>query len=545
MVDGDRGPRLSARLLARLQNTRSVLADAHARIQKANGESVDVGAAGIWLLDNYHVLQEHMLEVRANLPRGYYRELPELASGPLAGYPRVYDIAIALISHTEARVDLENTEWFIEAFQGVHRLSVGELWAVPAMLRLGLIESVRRMALRVVRRLDEIEEADKWAVRMYGAGQAGGEALRSELGRFQENKPRPSHTFVSRFFREVRQIAGTIAPLGWLEQWATREGVNPEAAVVASTQQLAITQLIMANSITSLHALGGRDWRELVERQSAMERVLRRDPAGVHARMTFATRDRYRHVVERLAKRTGFDELMVAEWAVRLAENARLAGEPAQTHHVGYYLEDAGRAQLEQRVGYSTSLSEGVYRIIRLHPTRVFISSVVAATVGALGALVALAGDAAGAQWLLIVAFAFISANDIAVGLVNQLVTAFLPTQILPRIDFERSGISADFRTAVVVPTLFDNVEDVQDTLTHLEAQYLANRDAQLQFAVLADFTDGESEHQDDDLAIVEAARNGIRDLERAPFSDGRRVSPAASGTPVECRREHLDGVGA
>lgn len=508
-VDVSRSPRLSARLLARLQNTRGVLADAHARILRANADGVDVGAAGIWLLDNYHVVQEHIQEVRATLPRGYYRELPELASGAMAGYPRVYDVAIALISHTEARVDLENTELFVEAFQSVRRLSVGELWAMPAMLRLGLIESVRRMALRVAERLDEVEQADIWAERMQGAGRVGEQELTSEFDRLHETRPRPSATFISRFLREVRDAASLIPLL----EWTRSEGVNADDAVVASTQQLAITQLIMANSITSLRALGGRDWREFVERQSAMERVLRRDPAGVHAQMTFETRDRYRHVVERIAKGTGQDEVIVAEWAIRLAESAVQTGDALPRQHVGYYLEDAGLSQLEQRVGYAPSVFERFYRFMRRHPTRVFIAGVAIATTGALLALLALAGDAVGSAWPLVVAFAFIPANDIAVSFVNQLVTAFLPTQMLPRIDFEHTGIAKDFRTVVVVPTLFDSVEDVRETLAHLEVQYLANRDAELQFAVLSDFTDAATETLEEDEAIITQALAGVRDL--------------------------------
>ncbi|MEO7361207.1 MAG: cyclic beta 1-2 glucan synthetase, partial [Gemmatimonadaceae bacterium] len=448
---------------------------AHARLAAANAEVVDVGPAGIWLLDNYHVVQEHILEVRATLPRGYYRELPELAEGPLAGYPRVYEIVIALISHTEARVDLENTELFVDAFQSVTPLSVGELWALPAMLRLGLIESVRRMTLRTVQRLDEIAEADRWAERMHGAGQAGGDQLHTELGAFQKTKRRLSPTFISRFLRQVRDAAGAFPPLDWFEEWTRSEGVNPEEAVVASTQQLAITQLIMANSIMSLRAIGGRDWRELVERQSAMERVLRRDPMGVHEHMTFATRDRYRHVIERIAKRTGCDEVRVAEWAIELAEAAH-DEQPNDEHagHVGYYLVDEGLSKLEKKASYDATIIEHLYRYMRCHPTRVFVGSVAIATVGTLLALLAMSGSEANSAWLLVIVLAFIPANDIAVSFVNQLVTAFLPTQILPRMDFERTGIRADCRTAVVVPTLFDSPEDVSDTLAHLEVQFLA-----------------------------------------------------------------------
>lgn len=513
ILDETHGPRLSARLLGRLQSTNRVLERAHARLVDANNNSVDVGPAGVWLLDNYHVVQEHILEVRATLPRGYYRELPQLIQGPLAGYPRVYDIAIALISHTEARVDLENTELFVDAFQSVTKLSVGELWAMPAMLRLGLIESVRRMALRTVRRLDELEEADRWAKRMHGAGQAGGEQLHTELGAFQTNRTL-SPTFISRFLRQVRDAAGAFPPLEWFEQWTRSEGVNPEEALVASTQQLAITQLIMANSITSLRAIGGRDWRELVERQSAMERVLRKDPSGVHARMTFATRDRYRHVIERIAKRIGHDEVQIAKWAIELATTARNE-RPTDDHagHVGYYLVEAGISKLEKKADYDASIVERLYRYMRCHPTRFFVGSVSVTTVGALLALLALAGSEADSVWFLVIALAFIPANDIAVSFVNQIVTAFLPTQILPRMDFERSGIGETCRTAVVVPTLFDSPEDVRETLAHLEVQYLANRDPQLQFAVLSDFTDSPTEHAEGDEAILAAALKGVEEL--------------------------------
>ena len=181
-----RAPLRSARLLARLADTRRILADAYTRLLAASADEIDAGPAAEWLLDNYHVVQEHLHEVRASLPGDFYRELPELSTGPLTGYPRVYEMAISLISHTEARVDLENVDLYVEAFQSVAPLAVGELWAMPAMLRLGLIESVRRLTLRTVHRLDEIELAvvaayqPYWAVRAHLLKKLGHEAEASE-----------------------------------------------------------------------------------------------------------------------------------------------------------------------------------------------------------------------------------------------------------------------------------------------------------------------------------------------------------------------------
>ncbi|HVD04723.1 MAG TPA: hypothetical protein VNB89_01845, partial [Gemmatimonadaceae bacterium] len=291
-------------LLARLNETRAILDAANTRLAKAADADVDVGPAGEWLLDNYHVVEEHIREVHESLPRGYYRELPELATGTLAGYPRVYEIAITLIAHTEGRIDLDNVHLFVGAFQEVATLSVGELWSIPAMLRLGLIESVRRMSLRTVIRLDEVEEADRWAARMIAANAQGHAALGIVLNQFVAMTPRLTATFVSRFLHQLRLSQDTFAPLIWMEQWIAEEGLSAEEAVARSTERLALTQVMTANSITSLRAIARFDWRTFVERQSVMEQVLRDDPHGYYSRMTFATRDHYRHVVERIAKRT-------------------------------------------------------------------------------------------------------------------------------------------------------------------------------------------------------------------------------------------------
>src|SRR5688572_18463214 len=172
-LDRRRRPRRRTPLLDRLDGTRRILETAHDRLAAAADKGEDVGPAGEWLLDNYHVVQDHIGEVRESLPRGYYRELPVLSAGPLAGYPRVYELAITLISHSEGRIDLHNVSGFVGAFQQVSTLTIGELWAVPAMLRLGLMENVRRMTLRTVQRLEESEAADRTAARFARAGEEG------------------------------------------------------------------------------------------------------------------------------------------------------------------------------------------------------------------------------------------------------------------------------------------------------------------------------------------------------------------------------------
>ncbi|MCE3270711.1 MAG: hypothetical protein K0S57_1108 [Ramlibacter sp.] len=513
-----------APLLTRLAQSRRILEESHARLAAGAARGVDVGPAGEWLLDNFHVVREHIREIHESLPRGYYRELPELTGGPLAGYPRIYELTITLISHTEGRVDRQNLDGFMAAYQSVKHLSIGELWSVSAMLRLALIESVRRMTLRTVQRMDHIEEADAWAARIAAAADQGESALGIALDGFVRSHPLLTAAFVSRLLHQLRLIAGSYPLLAQIEQWISDRSLAPEDAIARATQHLALTQVIMAHSITSLRTIAHLDWASFVDGQSAMEPVLREDPTGCYARMTFGTRDRYRHVVERIARRTGLGEEAVARTAVDLARSAPAGGAaPSLQAHVGYYLVDEGLPRLEAATGYRKPPGEALHRWLLRHPNLVFGGGIAAATTAALAALSFLAGPAAQAAAPLVFLLALIPAADLAISAVNQVITAWLPPRTLPKLDLRgKAGVPAEFRTAVVVPTLFDSVEAVQEALANLEVQFLANRGANLHFAVLSDFTDAATETVEGDDAIVAAGVEGVRALNAryAPGTD-------------------------
>ena len=514
----DLRPLRSAPLLVRLDSTRRILRRAQARLVGASAAGVDCGPASEWLLDNFHVVQEHLDEVRDSLPAGYYRELPELISGPLAGYPRVYEIAISMISHSEARIDLATVDVYTEAFQSVKPLNIGELWAMPAMLRLGLIESVRRMTLRTVQRLDEIDAAVAWADRIISAERDGRPDLRAALREFSTAELSLTPHFVSRFLQTIRQADGASAPLEWLEHWLREVGVSPENALARSTERLALTQIMMANSISSLRDIGRRDWRRFVEHQSAMEAVLRQDPSGDYRLMTFATRDAYRHAVERIAKQTGQSEVSVASRAVDLARAYALRTLPptspeTRRRHVGYFLVDDGLPILEAATGYRPRWRERFVRLSRSRPNVVFVGGLVLCTWMATLAVMLIAGhERRGVGWWPLL-FAFLPALDLAITALNHLVTTWLPPRVLAKMDLHEHGVSAECRTAVVIPTLFGDVDDVRNALDNLEVQFLANREPNLHFAVLSDFTDAATAECPGDAAIVESALAGIRAL--------------------------------
>ena len=502
-------------LLERLDDTRQVLAEIHERLSRATENKSDIiSPAGEWLLDNHYIVQEHIREIRTNLPGGYYQELPKLANGTLANYPRVYEVAIELIAHTEGHITLDNITLFVREYQKIAPLKMGELWAVPTMLRLGLVENIRRMSLRVAARLDEVERADECAAKIMSANEESPAALSAALDAFIDDHPPFSPNFVARFLHQIRGYQVNFTPLVWLEQWIAEDGPSAEVAVTRSNRMIALTQITVSNCITSLRAIARLDWKEFVESQSATENILRKDLSGHYSQMLFGTRDHYRHVVEHIAKRTKKPEEEVATIALGLTVQGHGRGDEPRSH-VGFYLIGEGRSELEAATGYKPPPKERVYRWTQRHPNALFFGGIAAATVLLMLLVFRIIPDVTSSQRIAVFLLALIPVNEIAIGIVNQLVTLLMPPHILPKMDFREEGIHDEFRTAVVVPTLFSSVRAVNEALTHIEVQYLANRDSNLYFAILSDYTDADEETKPADREIVDAAVAGIEELNR------------------------------
>lgn len=504
-------------LLARLADNASALASCCKSLTAASGNSPRATPAAEWLLDNYYLLEEQIRITRTHLPRGYSRQLPRLANGQSAGLPRVYDIALETISHGDGRVDSESLGRFVDSYQSVTPLMLGELWAIPIMLRLALIENLRRVAFRVMANWSERNLANDWADRLMETAEQDAKSVVLAVADMARSAPPMSAAFVAELARRLQgQNAALVLPLAWIEQLLGETGLNIERLVQLDAQQQAADQVSISNSISSLRLLSASNWREFVELMSRVEHELQEDPAKVYRRMDFATRDHYRHVLERLARHCPLSEQQVARQCIELAQAHYRADAPeAVAGHVGHYLIGAGRRTLEQQIGARVPLAERGRRLLTQAPLGFFLGPVM--LLSALFAwpfLDALYQEAApGHYWLALWAVpALLLASRLAIGLINGLVTLTVAPGILPRLDYSE-GIAPRARTLVAVPCLFGNAADVEELVEGLEVRFLANRDAQLYFALLSDFLDAPSETLDGDAALLALARQRIEAL--------------------------------
>ena len=449
--------------------------------------------AAEWLLDNFYLIEDQVLLAKRHLPSNYSRELPCLVESDSAGLPRVYDIVVELISHMDAQIDAESLAAFIAAYQTVESLKLGELWAIPIMLRLGLIENLHRITTRLIAARADRDYADAWADRLQEMAEINPSHLVVVVADMAKAGLPTTSAFVAEFAERLSRH-DTVMHLarGWLEQSLHERGLSIEQLVHQENQSQAADQISVSHSIASLRSLSVQDWQEFVETLSIVEDTLRFEPVDIYRRMDFKTRDRYRHTVEIIARRCELTEAQVALNSVQLAaEKARTLGPDHREAHVGYFLIDEGRPALERAVKARRPLRACLEACIQRFPLLFYVGGVSILTLLAAFGLLQLATllrISGGSLWFLALAFVF-CASQLAVEIMNGLATLLVKPRPLPRLNFSQ-GISSESRSIVVVPTLLSTIEGAQRLVETLELHYLANRDPRLHFALLTDFRD-------------------------------------------------------
>jgi len=508
--------RPSDRLLTRLAENEGVLIGTRNLLTETVKANRRIVPAGEWLLDNFYLIEEQIRMARRHLPKGYSRKLPRLLNSQSAGLPRVYDIALEIISHGDGRADLENLNSFVTAYQTVTILKLGELWAVPIMLRLALIENLRRVGVRIAADQMDRNLADYWADKIIEVAEKDPKSVILVIADMARSKPPLVNSFVAEFsWRLQGQRPELALPLTWIEQRLSESGLTIEQLVHAENQQQAADQVSLSNSIGSLRFMGAMEWREFVETMSAVERTLRSDPGGIYGRMDFATRDRYRHVVEKLARISRRSEKEVAHEAIRLARKAATrSSSQDQATHVGFYLIGKGLRQLEAMIKARRSPLESMRRLCRGAPLFSYLGLIILITAIFAGSLLAKAHAMGYPNWLIALAGLplLLAASHLAVALTNWAATLLATPRLLPRMDFSK-GIPLQSRTLAVIPTMITSEKNIEDLIEALEVRFLANRDEHLHFGLLTDFRDAPEETLSEDEPLLRLAQKGIQGL--------------------------------
>jgi cyclic beta-1,2-glucan synthetase len=500
-------------LAERLAENEATLHASYRAIAQTVAEGGAITPSAEWLLDNYHIVEQQVREIRQDLPPSYYRQLPKLATGPFAGYPRIFGIAWAYVAHTDSRFEPDSWRRFVRAYQRVQPLTIGELWAVAITLRIVLVENLRRASRRIVLSRQHRLEADALADRVLSADPQDGESIRQLLERYGSHEI-PLAFAVQLVHRLREQDAKVQHVLDWLQERLGAQGSNIDDVVHDEHQSQGGTNVTVRNIITSMRLISDVDWSQIFESVSLVDEALR--DGSDFAAMDFPTRNLYRNAIEELARGSRLSELEVARRAIAFTATAG-ATELAAERDPGYRLIAGGRRAFEKRIGFRAPLRHWPRRFNTALGLRglVLVSIAIAATLLSLPLALLYGTGIVTWHYALLCVLGALPALDAAIALIQPAITREVHPTTLPALAL-RGGIPAELRTMVVVPTLLTTLDAVEEQIERLEVHYLGSAEGELYFALLSDWTDAEAESVEGDRALLDAAVAGIARLNAA-----------------------------
>lgn len=513
------GRRINTRVLKvpKLDKDYQILIQAYQSTNEEVKSRRDIVPAAEWLMDNYYIIEEQYKEIQYNTDKDFYKDLPVLTRGKYSGYPRIYGIAAGMTEYLDGRIEEETIVLFIESFQEHFSLTSKELWALPTMLRICLLERIKNIAVYISESMILRRQADQWAARLMEslaesqADSSGRDEFRKAIMEHDAQMGIMKPAYAERLLSRLKEEGADSAPIiRWIDGKLAVFHTDAESIVHQEHQDQADKQASMKNAITSLRIINGLKWEEVFEKLSMLERILSQDPAAVYPLMDFASRDHYRHKVEKLAAKYDVDELDVAVKAVECCrENKDQTME--KFNHVGYYIVDQGREQLEKKLGKRKKTIYGAsWNAVW------YFGSIGFLTIG--GCLAFLTGiwltSGKPGIWSMFLAavISFLPIWSISIGLVHWLVTRICKPQYIPKLEL-KDGIPEEYRSMVVIPTLLTDEKRVMELVEQMEVFYLANQEENLHFALIGDYKDGPNEHEEKDESIINAGRRLIGEL--------------------------------
>jgi cyclic beta-1,2-glucan synthetase len=512
-------------LAARVRDNADVLLAAYRACGQAVQTRQTITPGAEWLLDNFHLIEQQLQQIRDDLPPGYYRQLPKLADGPFAGYPRVLGLAWAYVAHTDSLLNAPVLARYVRAYQTVEPLTIGELWAVAITLRIVLIENARRLSDEIVAAHAERDAADRLVdgllVTDEGRGPATAARSSPTLRLAQavaplEGAPLPE-ILAARIAKRLRGCDPAETPLcGWLDDRLAAQGMTRDAVILHAQQRQGASNVTMRNVVTSMRLISEMDWQDFFEEVSTVDAQLR--GASDFAALDFSTRNLYRTAIETLARGSAKPEAEVAGAALALAAG----GEAEANRDPGHWLIGPGRGALESRIGYGARLGSRARRLV----ARAGLSGYLAAIGLASLAILALALWLSGAQGWAALALGVVGlalALEAGSALVNLAVTRSVAPHRLPGMELAE-GVPPELRCLVAVPILLANAEEVAAAIAQLEVHHLSSTEGALHYALLSDGPDAATETAPQDAALIALARAEIARLNAAyPSAGGDR----------------------
>ena len=483
--------------------------------------------AGEWLLDNFYLIQANIRQVKLNLPMRFYRQLPTLSVQDGGRIPRTMAFAWLYSEHSHCEMTTERLTAMVNGYQRERALLIGELWAIPSILRFSLIEELRHLAIRLEGARSMRNLANQAADELAVADSATARSLILD----KNTAHLAGDAFASQLLYRLRDVPTTTEQaLIWIESGLEARNSDAEEVLVAEQNRLANENFQIANIVRSLRTIDDIDWTKWFTSVCLVDQRLREQ--SNFAELDFTSQNQYRTAIETLARQSQFTELEVTEAALGLstASESDLSGSTSggthcmpDGHDVGHFFVGARLEELERALCIKRPLLERLKRAYKALGTGCIAAPIIGLTLLVLISTVLILGAASVPLWqaFLLALLAALPASEAAVGMFNFAVT--LVNQPSRLIGFEfKQGVPEAEKTLVVVPCMISSRDEVDELLRNLEVHYLSNPKGMIYFALASDWPDSQVQVSPQDEEILTYAQAEVDELSARYAFDGK-----------------------
>lgn len=470
---------------------------------------IPIHPAGEWILDNYYVVEKTVKTIVKDLSPQKYAKFNGIASGPYTGFARIYVLACEIVACTDANINRINLYQLLEAYQRKKDLSMEEIWSISLFLNIALIENIRRIAEKIYTAQVQKIRVEEILSKTIEQGEENTVKLnhRTEYKKRLAKEDELKYSFIEYLSYRLRKYGKKAYPyLGALEEITNKLGTDVSSVIKKEHFEVAINKVSMGNSITSMKTIQRVNFLEIFEKLNSVEEILKQDPSEVYEKMDFSTKEWYRNVIKKQAKKSHVSEIYFAKKALELASRENIS--EVQTH-IGYYLIDDGLSELLSRIR-----GQQVTRLSKDKKVVLFLSTLFLVSLG-VSSLLGWTWYQKSHQIWLSIAFAVLCFPVVQQGiklLGQYLLSKVVKPRRIPKLDMQ-NGVPEEYATFIVIPTILDKPEKAKDFLQKLEVFYLANKSENVYFALLGDCTASTRAEEPVDSKIIQTGREMVERL--------------------------------
>ncbi|OFI07442.1 N,N'-diacetylchitobiose phosphorylase [Clostridium acetireducens DSM 10703] len=512
----------SKKLMKSLDESYKHILEDYYYLDEDSKNKIEIVPAGEWLLDNLYLIEKEYKDIKRSMPKKYYKDLPIVKKGIMKGYPRVYYIAVEIASHTNGKIDGEVIENFVNVYQKRSVLTTGELWALPIMLRIALIQNISAITSKIIFTQKEAKRADKIADKLIEA--SNNNSVDKTIKTLIDKNIKFTPQFIEKLLTILRDNAvEDINIYKWIDRELEIKEIDEENVINQEHKNQSIFQISIGNYINSIRNIQALNWKNNFEKLSYVEKILSKDPAKVYNKMDFESRDYYRHKLEKLSKQINIPETFIAKKAIECAEEAEVKDNKSYVKHVGYYIIDKGIECLKEKIGIKENLLNKVLKNISKNRANYYVASIVIATLlfilGMIFYSVRLDSNFKLYNYVILAIVIFIPCSEIIISIFHWSINSLTEPTFISKVEYFKE-IPEEYSSMVVISTLINNEDSVRKLVKDLEVYYLANPQKNIYYGILGDFKDSNTKELENDNKIINTALNEIKKLNKKYSND-------------------------